>query len=984
MSENVIGFSIEIKGSESELNKMTALKRELIDVEKEITKLKNSTKDNVGAQKASAERMAELSIKAKLLKSDYNALEKALIENATGVTKLKEEQKKASEEAKQAAIEQKKLANEEKQLAAETKRLAREEAKLANERKKAQAEIEKKILKEEQLRAKHTHLAGSYNALVLENKKLSEQLRSLPIDKTNKDFNDLQRQLNENTVKLKQFDSEIGRSFRNVGNYGESLKSIAVQAGLVFGINEIKNFGSEAIQMAAKMEGIERAFQRLNRPGLLDELRAATKGTVSDMELMKAAVNANNFQIPLETMASLLKFAQQRAQETGQSVEYLTESIVTGIARKSPLILDNLGINVQRINAKFKETGDFAKAAGIIVEQELTKQGDLALTTADKIDRLSVRWNNFKTAVGEALITAGAGFEDLLMRISGNKNEAMEKVAQSVTGTKQFYKKEFDSIVETAKLSEANRLKAIKDNEVQIKLALESAQQTKSASLRASYSQEVIMRKQLNDSLLNLNKEFAKQYTDEELKAMEEARKKKEEEIKKNNELILRLSDDLAKGQLELMNAGLEKDVASVEVKYNLEIEGLKRQLVNKKKLREDEIKLNEAINNRILQLEKIKQKEINDLGNKAIQDNNKIAKHKLDLEEQIAIEEVKQGTGNEREKQEQILAIRKEYAQKQLDLLEETGKLETLEGQAQAAKLRTVLAEELKPEKGKSPMEMAFGTDKDAANAAINSAVELAKKISDMLFDQQRERNQRLLQNQLEAIKQQADMESTILENKLENGLITEQQYAQEKKEIDAKQRQEELEAKKKAFEKEKELKKKQILIELALELIKIASAYANIPYVGWATAAIQAGAATAAAGVQIAAIENQQFKKGGVVRGPSHEQGGIPFSVEGRSGFEMEGDEIIMTKGVYRNPILRQYASAINVMGGGRSFAMGGPPAPSSTAPQTFPLMSVDMESFAMQIVRGINNKKVYNVATETAAVNGKIQNIEMESSF
>lgn len=50
---------------------------------------------------------------------------------------------------------------------------------------------------------------------------------------------------------------------------------------------------------------------------------------------------------------------------------------------------------------------------------------------------------------------------------------------------------------------------------------------------------------------------------------------------------------------------------------------------------------------------------------------------------------------------------------------------------------------------------------------------------------------------------------------------------------------------------------------------------------------------------------------KRGKVFKGPSHENGGIPV--------EVEGDEIILTKGVYRDPLLRNIASMINQAGGG-----------------------------------------------------------------
>ena len=83
---------------------------------------------------------------------------------------------------------------------------------------------------------------------------------------------------------------------------------------------------------------------------------------------------------------------------------------------------------------------------------------------------------------------------------------------------------------------------------------------------------------------------------------------------------------------------------------------------------------------------------------------------------------------------------------------------------------------------------------------------------------------------------------------------------------------------------------------------------------------------AALIRAGVAINKVNSQQFKYGGipsgVLSGPSHSNGGIPLVAE--------GNEIILTKGVYGNPSLRAMASAINVAGGGRRFAVGGPTNP------------------------------------------------------
>jgi hypothetical protein len=51
----------------------------------------------------------------------------------------------------------------------------------------------------------------------------------------------------------------------------------------------------KANELAIASEGVRNAFNRLDRPDLLKQLREATHGTVSDFELMKQAVKFNDF-----------------------------------------------------------------------------------------------------------------------------------------------------------------------------------------------------------------------------------------------------------------------------------------------------------------------------------------------------------------------------------------------------------------------------------------------------------------------------------------------------------------------------------------------------------------------------------------------------------------------------------------------------------------------------------------------------------------
>jgi hypothetical protein len=85
-----------------------------------------------------------------------------------------------------------------------------------------------------------------------------------------------------------------------------------------------------------------------------------------------------------------------------------------------------------------------------------------------------------------------------------------------------------------------------------------------------------------------------------------------------------------------------------------------------------------------------------------------------------------------------------------------------------------------------------------------------------------------------------------------------------------------------------------------------------------------VEIAAATATAYAQFKAIDSAKFAAGGVLQGRSHAQGGIQLFNRrtGQHMGEAEGDEIILTKGVYRDPALRAIASRLNVLGGGRAF--------------------------------------------------------------
>jgi hypothetical protein len=121
---------------------------------------------------------------------------------------------------------------------------------------------------------------------------------------------------------------------------------------------------------------------------------------VTDLELMKAAVKFNDFKLPVEELGTMLAFAQQKAKDTGQSIDYMTESLVTGLGRKSLMILDNLGLSATEIKEKMKETGDMTKAVGAIIREQMSKAGDYVETAADRAAQADVKLKNAMEELG--------------------------------------------------------------------------------------------------------------------------------------------------------------------------------------------------------------------------------------------------------------------------------------------------------------------------------------------------------------------------------------------------------------------------------------------------------------------------------------------------------------------------------------------------------------------------------------------------------
>ena len=220
-----------------------------------------------------------------------------------------------------------------------------------------------------------------------------------------------------------------------------------IASGLTKIGSEMAETVKQSVELAKAGEGVRNAFERLNRPGLLDNLKEATHGTVSELELMKAAVKFDDFKLPVEQLGTLLAFAQKKAKDTGQSVDYMVDSIVTGLGRKSLMILDNLGLSASQVKEKMAETGDMTTAVAAIIKEQMSEAGEYVETAADRAARAAADASNQMEELGRKAMPVAEEWSKAWNEISiggmSLLNTVLGPIADSIRSIREALNGEF-------------------------------------------------------------------------------------------------------------------------------------------------------------------------------------------------------------------------------------------------------------------------------------------------------------------------------------------------------------------------------------------------------------------------------------------------------------------------------------------------------------------------------------------------------------
>lgn len=322
-------------------------------------------------------------------------------------------------------------------------------------------------------------------------------------------------------------------------------------------------------------------------------------------------------------------------------------------------------------------------------------------------------------------------------------------------------------------------------------------------------------------------------------------------------------------------------------------------------------------------------------------------------------------------QKEQELFELTKEYSDRQrafrkeeLQLIIETGPFD-----ARIAAIREMYDAEIEAAEGNANLIKKLEREKTAA--VIEETQKQAQVYIDMynevagaataLFDQLDANRQKELDSEIETsqerqqvneekiqeLEKQEESTTGSKKRRIQQELAAAKQVAASEIATQKKLEEEKTAIEKAAFERNKAFSIVQAIINGATAIMGVLASTSGVDPTGILTT-IRIIATAAVTAAQIATIAAAEFEKGGIIgasdyirnikkakkgmalpqgllRGPSHESGGIRFN-SGGIPMEAEGGEIVLTKGVAANPTLRSIASAINVAGGGISFRNGG----------------------------------------------------------
>lgn len=183
--------------------------------------------------------------------------------------------------------------------------------------------------------------------------------------------------------------------------------------------------------MARNAEGFQQIFE---------DTQKATKGMVSNLQILKSSALMSSFGIPIQNLAQNMELIQKMAIRTGQPMEYMMDSFARGVSRLSPAILDNLGLQIKlgdaytaysaKVGVSTDKMDAFAKKQAVLNEVlrqmgDLTKDIDPYASIQARLDKATVTFENWFSGLKGAILKG-------ILAIDMDTKEALAQTADTL------------------------------------------------------------------------------------------------------------------------------------------------------------------------------------------------------------------------------------------------------------------------------------------------------------------------------------------------------------------------------------------------------------------------------------------------------------------------------------------------------------------------------------------------------------------------
>lgn len=715
---------------------------------------------------------------------------------------------------------------------------------------------------------------GSYNELQGELRQLTNEFKAMSEAERNADVgkNTVDR-INELKTQLKELDKGIGDNFRNVGNYTDSInESMAnFKTGFTDAFAGFTAAGAGAFAASAVMDFVKGSVAAFNEA---ENAAAQLENVIVNIGGESSAAFERLLNQADELESKTFGFTAEQIQDA-QAALSVFGLTAQEIEKLTPLILDYATVTGKDLNAA---TGDVTNA--LLGKTKALKEVGIFLDEDNvSVETLTGSLDRFGGSAERALSIGTNRME----RLTDSIGKLQEAVGGYLAEVGLWY---VDLIEKTSDITQrlSSGASESTSNAMQATWDFFSG-----ASFRRSTSSAMDW---LNRVTMSAEERLAEARRKEE-KARAEWDDRAAMDIPKITKITGgsggAVRPEKMKEQAEAVQAvadsyeGLNTQLSALREKYNLLSEAERKgevgqTIINNTIAIKQQI---DAINNEIKEAEKTAEEEKRKV---LIQEKYKTfgeVKRIEEVEESERLERINTNT------QLQIDAINsnaKKILEAQMAVNEENAKIE------------------------REQLEQIENTKNEIQAQAFDFALILSKAYQDSRLNQ---------------IKEGYDKENELLQTALANNQITQAQYDKEKLANDKKQAAEEIKVRKQLAAVQKTITLAEIAINLAKELSQINANFAVNTDISQTLRTVLTVAAIGRAGLQAATVLSQKFARGGIIDGPSHAEGGVKARV-GNNDIELQGGEAVINTVSTR--MFRDELSAINVAGGGRSFAAGG----------------------------------------------------------